>query len=173
RRTGHSQKAPDTRGRKVAFTEEEIDKCEALLDKYGQDAKTLPWSQLPGKAGVDLVGGKHQWRSISRRLKKHATTTRKRREYAKKMLEERPKPEHWEDVLFTDGCYFGFGPEGKGMIIRREGERYEPKHVQLRGRRPNKEEKPPRVHAWAAVGYNFISNLYFYEVPTNENGKIS
>jgi len=30
-----------------------------------------------------------------------------------------------------------------------------------------------RLHAWAAVGYNFKSELYFYEVPGNGNGKMS
>jgi hypothetical protein len=30
-----------------------------------------------------------------------------------------------------------------------------------------------RVHAWAAVGHNFKSDLIFYEISSNTNGKIT
>lgn len=33
--------------------------------------------------------------------------------------------------------------------------------------------KPKRYHCWAAVGWNFKSELVFYEVPGNTNGKMS
>ena len=75
-------------------------------------------------------------------------------------------------MIFTDESHFYWGPSGKLWIVRKEGERYYPEHVQYRPRKPEKDEKRKRFHLWAAVGYNFISPLVFYE-PTNTNGKMS
>lgn len=37
---------------------------------------------------------------------------------------------------------------------------------------PDEKDKK-RLHVWAAVGYNFRFKLYFYYVPTNQNGKMT
>lgn len=37
---------------------------------------------------------------------------------------------------------------------------------------PDENDKK-RHHCWAAAGHNFKSDIYFYEVPTNSNGKMS
>ena len=96
---------------------------------------------------------------------------RKRRIWARKMLEERPNPEDWEDVLFTDEYHFSWGPEGKLQVIREAGSRYHHQIIHHRKRRPDKNDVK-RFHAWAAVGYNFISPLVFYDAD-NTNGKMS
>ena len=30
-----------------------------------------------------------------------------------------------------------------------------------------------RIHAWGAIGYNFKSELKFYDIPSNSNGKMT
>jgi hypothetical protein len=46
--------------------------------------------------------------------------------WAEKMLAERPRPEDWHDVRFSDEVHFSYGPEGKVHIKRKRGERYLP-----------------------------------------------
>ncbi|KAF1815725.1 hypothetical protein P152DRAFT_455449 [Eremomyces bilateralis CBS 781.70] len=59
----------------------------------------------------------------------------------------------------------------KTLIIRKRGQRYYPKCIQ-RVDDPDEEDKK-KVHAWAAVGYNFKGPLVFYEIPSNINGKMT
>ena len=35
------------------------------------------------------------------------------------------------------------------------------------------EKDKKRFHCWVAIGYNFKSEIYFYNVPDNTNGKMS
>jgi hypothetical protein len=65
----------------------------------------------------------------------------------------------------------GFGAQHTLRIIRRPGERYCPSCIQHAPEPDNKDKK--RQHCWGAVGYNFKSQLKFYEVPGNTNGKKS
>ena len=37
---------------------------------------------------------------------------------------------------------------------------------------PSKKDRK-RKHCWAAVGYNFKSDIIFYDVPNNSNGKMT
>ncbi len=89
------------------------------------------------------------------------------------MLRQRPEPEDWDDVLFSDECHFGYGPSKKSWIIRKPGTRYCPDCLQLDKNREPSEKEKKRFHVWAAVGYNFRSDLVFYDVPGNKNGKMS
>ena len=45
--------------------------------------------------------------------------------------------------------------------------------IQVQGELEEQDEKPKRYHCWLAVGWNFESELIFYEVPGNTNGKMS
>lgn len=56
-------------------------------------------------------------------------------------------------------------------IIRQSGTRYRWDCIQHRD--PPAEKDRKRLHCWAAVGYNFKSDIYFYEVPSNTNGKMT
>ena len=73
--------------------------------------------------------------------------------------------------MFSDECSFGWGPEGKIHVISEKGTRYGPRNLHYRERRPEKDDIK-RLHAWAAVGYNFISPLIFYDTGNND-GKMS
>jgi hypothetical protein len=87
------------------------------------------------------------------------------------MLERYPEPDDWKRVRFSDEVHFGYGPQHRLYIIRKPGERYCPDCIQEHDTPREKDRK--RFHCWAAVGWNFKSELTFYEVPGNSNGKMS
>ena len=87
------------------------------------------------------------------------------------MLERYPEEEDWYRVRFSDEVHFGYGPEGQLRIIRKPGTRYRQDCIQHSD--PPAEKDFKRLHAWAAVGWNFKSELIFCNVPTNTNGKMS
>ena len=90
------------------------------------------------------------------------------------MKERYPKAHDWWHVRFSDETHFGLGPMGKLMIIRKPGERYCLNCIQ-ETRQPDRHRGSPeaqKAHAWAAIGHNFKSDLIFYDVPGNTNGKM-
>jgi hypothetical protein len=89
------------------------------------------------------------------------------------MLERYPEPSDWYRIRFSDEVHWVIGPQGSIYIIRRPGERYCSDCIQQRDERSDEEKARRRVHAWAAVGYNFKSELTFYDVPSNNNGKMT
>ena len=89
------------------------------------------------------------------------------------MLARYLEPEDWWHVRFSDEVHFGLGPMGKLMIIRKLGERYCLGCIQEQ-REPDKPvAEAKKAHAWAAIGHDFKSDLIFYDVPTNTNGKMT
>ena len=105
----------------------------------------------------------------------------------------------WKKVRWSDEIHFGLGPEKKLRIIRRPGERFCWSCIQERGPPPEKKRKKNdkgkgkgkqqssegleatdsdddddeiRIHAWAAVGWNFKTPLIWYTT-NNKNGKMS
>jgi hypothetical protein len=87
------------------------------------------------------------------------------------MLERYPRPKDWHHVRFSDEVHFGWGPQGKILIIRKPGMRYCQDCIQEEAQPAEKDRK--RFHCWAAIGYNFKSLIHFYNVPGNTNGKMS
>ena len=87
------------------------------------------------------------------------------------MLERYPEPEDWDRVRFSDEVHFGWGPQHQLRIIRKPKERYCVDCIQHSDAPKSKDEK--RFHCLAAVGYNFKSDITFYNVPGNTNGKMS
>ena len=95
----------------------------------------------------------------------------RRMEFARVMLKKYPKAQEWSRVRFSDEVHFGYGPEGQLRIIRQPDTRYRWDCIQHRD--PPSEKDRKRMHCWAAVGYNFKSELVFYDVPGNSNGKMT
>ncbi|KAK4121032.1 hypothetical protein N657DRAFT_658058 [Parathielavia appendiculata] len=98
-------------------------------------------------------------------------TAKKRLKAATIALRERPTPQHWHDIRWSDEVHFSLGPKGRAVIIRKPGERHCPDCIQ-EAREPEPKYLK-RLHAWAAIVWDFKSELYFYEVPGNTNGKMS
>jgi hypothetical protein len=61
------------------------------------------------------------------------------------------------------------------MIIRKPEKRYCRFCIQ-ESREPNRYRGSPeaqKAHAWTAIGHNFKSDLIFYDIPGNTNGKMT
>ena len=89
------------------------------------------------------------------------------------MLQRHPEPEDWDRVRFSDEVHFGWGAQRQLCIIRKPGERYCINCIQDKEEPTDKAKDEKRFHCWAAAGYNFNSNIIFYNVPGNTNGKMS
>lgn len=94
-------------------------------------------------------------------------TAERRIAYAREMLQKYPTPEHWKHVRFSDEVHFGWGPRGKLRIIRKPGQQYCPDCIQYQEGPREKDQK--RLHCWAAIGYDFKSDIVFYDVPGNSH----
>ena len=85
--------------------------------------------------------------------------------------------EDWKLVRFSDECHFGLGPQRKLHINRKTGERYRTDCIQERDpKKPKISKDGPeskKLHVWAMIGWNYKSDLVFYDVPTNNNGKMT
>lgn len=184
-RRAHHQKKQETRGRKKAISSDIIQQMQEIIENEGIQARAMTWHQLTVRVG--LIGCNHVHFDTVRRtmqdLEYHKclACTRswlapnlrmKRRTFANMRLGW--KLEDWQRVRFSDEVHFGRGPQRQLMIIRRPGERYCFDCIQEE-RQPTTEidRKQKRYHAWAMVGWNYKSDLIFYEVPGNSNGKMS
>ena len=98
-------------------------------------------------------------------------TRKLRMKWSDAMLSRYPNAEDWKRVRFSDEVHFGWGPQGKLRIIRRLGERY--CHDCIQEADEPDEAVKKRYHCWAAAGYDFKSDIYFYKVFGNFNGKMS
>ncbi len=87
------------------------------------------------------------------------------------MLQKYPHPEDWLRVSFSDEIHFRYCIQDKLRIIRKVGIRYCQDCIE-EIHEPSKKDKK-RYHCWAAVRHNFKSDIHFYEVPRNTNGKMS
>lgn len=63
----------------------------------------------------------------------------------------------WLRVHFSDKTHFAVGYENHYWVTRSHDERHEPDCMQYKSQR-----NPTTLHFWAAVGYNFKTELYLY-----------
>jgi len=96
----------------------------------------------------------------------------KRCDYASSILDKYPFKHDWWHIRFSDEVHFRIGPMGKLMIIRKLGERYCINYIQEQEDRDKKIVEKKKAHAWGAVGHNFKSELIFYDILINTNGKM-
>ncbi|KAF5657583.1 kinesin related 1 [Fusarium heterosporum] len=95
----------------------------------------------------------------------------RRKDFAEGKYYEKPLPECWDFVFFSDEAHFGYDDEGKVYIYRKHGTRSDPDNLQER-KAPDEEDQK-ELHAWAAIGIGYKSPLVFYEIPSNKNGKMT
>ena len=176
---------PEKRGRKRKWSDQDLEAVKQTLDQH-PDVKFLNWNEIASASSLGDLMGPYEYMTLRNRYcekyksKKYIAIQKdelpqkiadRRVAFAKKMLQERPNPEDWEDVIFTDESHFSWGPEGKLRVLREQGTRYNPEHIYHRCRKPQKEDIK-RFHVWAGVGYNFISPLIFYN-SNNSNRKMT
>jgi hypothetical protein len=177
------------RGPNLKIPEHKIDEMEDIIENCGWEGRTLTWAQLGEQ--VDLQGcsdrliretmgdrGYH----ICKACKKPyicPDLADRRLKWAEDMKAKYPNSENWRRVRFSDECHGSFGPEGSCNIIRKAGQRDHPDCIQeyhepkSKKKREEAKEEKPKVHWWAACGYDFKSDIRFYNSPTNSNGKLS
>jgi hypothetical protein len=191
--SGHNMLRPETSPRRFdtvhehnpshqcrIITLQKLREMEEILENEGIAARGLTWEQLGTEVGLNVCG-----RTIKRALgtmeyhkciacKKgwvNHGTAELRVEHAHRMLERYPRAEDWHKVRFSDEVHFGWRPQGKILIIRKPGMRYCQDCIQEEAQPAEKDKK--RLQCWAAIGFNFKSDIYFYDVPGNSNGKMS
>lgn len=160
----------ENRGRKSKITKEDIQRMEAILI----DGELLSWQDLAVKAG--LVGERkvhfHTVREHVQDREYHKCTSCTRNWLAPRVRAERKSfaLEHlnwqlqdWMFVRFSGEVHFGLSPQGRLRIIRKPGERLcvDCMDMQKIDEPVDKDEK--KFHAWALVGWNYKSPLYWYE----------
>ena len=178
RRLAH-RPSPGNRGMHVDLPEEVIEKMGEFVDTGEFDDINIPWHQLALEFHVEEFTDK----TIKNRMHKQGlykfiaceksllseTDATNRINRADEMLS-------WGlpvimTIRFSDKVYFGESPDRKAYIIRRKGQRYEPKCIKKTKKK--KSDELYRFHCWGAIGYNFKSRLIFYTVPSNKNGKLT
>ncbi len=180
RRRNNDPEHEETRGRKSLISDKDIREMERVLESEGFEARALTWEQLGFEVGLECSGdtikramGTMNYHKCIACMKGWVSpsTATKRVEYAVIMLERYPEKEDWWPVRFSDEVHFEYGPQGKLRIIRKPGQRYCMNCIQEVN--PLKDKDLKRQHCWAAVGHNFKSDIHFYDVPGNINGKLT
>lgn len=153
---------------------------ERILETEGIEARSYIWEQLGFEVGLECSGRIVQ-RAMGtmdyhmciacRRGWVNQKTAKNRMNWASVMLERYPEPKDWYRVRFSDEVHFGYGSQDKLNNIRKPGMCYCQDCIEEHNEPIKKDKK--RYHFWAAVGHNFKSKIYFYEVPGNTNGKMS
>ena len=162
----------ETRWRKTLISPQEIHEMERILENQGLEGRALTWKQLGFKVGLDVseatirrkmgtmdyhkcLACQQGWQSPK--------SAANRVEYATVMLQRHSEPEDWDRVRFSNEVHFGWGAQRQLRIIHKPGERYCISCIQHKEEPKAKDEK--RFYCWAAAGYNFKSDIIFYDVP--------
>ena len=175
----------DSRGRPLLLGDEDIHKLEGWLDEdiqNGGDTQWLPPEAIAYELGFDI----NQKRTIQKAIANHTEYSKciacrkpwmdpsfkpRRVEFARKTLELRPTKEDYRDIRYSDEVHNRFGPQGRAYVYRKPGQRTCINCIQ-RAQAPKKKDEK-RIHAWGAAGYDFKSEMVFYDVPSNTNGKMT
>lgn len=168
------------RGRPSKISIHQLREMERIVKEEGFEARQLTWQELAWEAGIEGVSTRTISKAMGNTMNYHnctsckkawvnASTARERLAHAEAFLQYRPTPTDWHIVRFSDEVHWAIGPEGAKYITRKPGERYCSDCTQQKEEK-GREKETRKIHAWAAVGYNFKSDLAFYQV---QNGKLS
>lgn len=94
-----------------------------------------------------------------------------RKERCQDLLDKYPTKYHWRKIHWTNEYHTEFGPQGQIYIIRKSGQRGHPDCTQDTTEPAERDRK--KLHFWGSIGYDHKSELYFYDIPTNINSKIT
>jgi hypothetical protein len=177
------------RGPRLKIPKVKIDQMEDIIKNCGWEGRTLTWSQLKEQVELEDCSDRliretmgDRGYHICKACKKPyicPDLADRRKKWAEDMKAKYPHPESWRRVRFSDECHGSFGPEGQCNVIRKAGQRDHPDCIQefhepkSKKKREEAQEEQPKVHWWAACGYDFKSDVRFYNTPSNSNGKMS
>ena len=181
-RTRHNDPTlSETRGRNPKISKAQIKRMDDFIQNQGFEARILTWKQLaeaceiegPSERTIQRAMGNSMHYSKCIACQKawvSPSAARNRLHFAIEMLRKYPTPEAWRRVRFSDEVHFGLGPQGKLRVLRKPGERYCSDCIQETNE--PKDEDRKRIHCWAAIGYNFKSEIVFYTTRSS-NGKMT
>lgn len=180
RRRNNSAYRTETRGAKPKISWAQIHKMDKIIEEFGMEARQLSWESLAYEAGIEDVCARTVQRAMGtmgyrqcvacRKGWCNPSTAKDRIEFAKIMLQRYPEPDDWKPVRFSDEVHFGYGPSQTNYIIRKPGQRY---CADCIAEKPPPEQKSTRrEHAWAAIGFDFKSDIMLYDAKS-PNGKMS
>lgn len=175
------------RGCHLTISKEQLRVIDAFIEKELWDGRgqerfenRLTWDKVRAACNVTIadntfrryMGTLNYSKCISCLIGYVSRSTGARRvKFAQKMLERFPTKENWRRVRFSDTVRYGFDDRGEARILKKPGERYcsecfrEEMDVDTRW----KFRRERRLHAWGAVGYNFISKLVIYDTEFEKN----
>ncbi|KAF1938862.1 hypothetical protein EJ02DRAFT_498537 [Clathrospora elynae] len=172
---------PEKRGRKPLLSPKQVREADRFLQDVGWDAHVLTWEQLANELDFGVSGwtlkralGSLDYHKCMACVKGWVSkrSAKMRVQHAETYLALKPEPKDWHDVRFSDEVHCCVGPQGKLCIIRKPRERYCLDCIQEQLNQDD-ERDWETCHIWGAVGYNFKSDLTFYNTLGNQNGKLS
>ena len=186
-RTRHNDSARpnETRGRNPIITGAQVAEADKILEEAeNAEDKSFTWETLGVEINTEACPQTVQ-QTLQTNLQYHkrlppvkeyvtSRVAEMRLKFCHDMLALRPESKDWRNVRFSDEHHDGFGSIGRVWIIRKSdrARRIASNNVQRRDSQSSQKDKN-RLHVWAAVGYNFKSELFFYEIPSNKNGKMT
>lgn len=153
---------------------------EDILKTEEFEAHTLTWLQLKLEAEIQASD-----RTIQRTINimnyhkcfvcqwgwVNNSTAERCFEFTTHMLQKYPSLNDWKCVQFHDEVHFDWGSQDKLHIIQKSEQHYCNNCLQKCDMSADKNLK--QKHCWAAVSYNFKSDIHFYDVSENSNEKMS
>ncbi|KAI5805098.1 hypothetical protein EDC01DRAFT_642001 [Geopyxis carbonaria] len=180
-RLHNSKRRKETRGRAPKLGWKEIHAMDKIIEDWGIEARQLTWQALAYEAGIEDVS-ENTIRKAMGTLDYHQciacrkgyvnpSTAKDRLQFSKVMLERYPDPDDWTNLRFSDTVHFSYGPSLSPRIIRKPGQRYCPKCVV--DKQPDEPKETQQEHSWVAVGWNFKSDIVFYDAKSSNHDKMS
>ncbi len=168
----------DPRGRKRKLTNDDVRRLENILEQRTLDTPPYTWASLAHEAGL----AESSWRTISRCLGDLEFSrcvqcakywmgphiAQKRLEFARLQALQRPNWPDWKDVRFSGELHFALSSSGVLHLLPRHGERRCSECTQDCDQ--PEEDVAKRWHCWAMIGWDYKSDLAFYDVPGNKHG---
>ena len=181
----HNDSLQETRGRKPKLTGADVREIDHLLEaqELKEDTQGMSWRSVGWELNLDVCDKTIQrtmrqamtWGKYDACVKEDLSPSlRKRRvNWCYRNEGIHPSVEEWKIVRWSDEFHAGLGPEGQLKIFRKRGAAMRGRFDNVQHqRKPTKSQANNKVHAWAAIGWDFKTDLIFYE-PGNSNGTIS
>lgn len=187
RRHHNDPYSTENRGRIPIWNARRLDRAERILEATDTDSRFLTWDQLAFETLNDTssdeavsssisttraaLGSRNYHMCIACRKPWIGKQSAKRRvAFAKQMEKNYPYEEDYKIIRFSDECHYNYGTQGRAFVIRRPGERLRSCCINRGESEDTRHLK--RAHTWAAIGYDFKSQIHFYDVG-NRNGKMT
>ncbi|KAF2029788.1 hypothetical protein EK21DRAFT_89559 [Setomelanomma holmii] len=165
----HRAEGEERRGRPRLISNWHLKEMDRIIKEDGFEAHALLWHDLAYEVGLEGLDSRTIAHAMGNIMSYHKCIAcqkkwcnkklaKDRKAWAELMKDRYPEPSDWYRVRFSDEVHWAIGPQGS---------------IYIREEKDDREKVLKRVHAWAAIGHNFKSDLTFYEIKSNTNGKMT